>query len=285
MQIVIAHAERNNDLLARCLPYIRKNIQSEGIFVLTEGENARRLGVEIGPVAMFMDEDALIPGLTLGSVKRSFAGTVVPERRSGWYYQQFLKMAWALSDGCEEWYAVWDSDTFPLKPLSLFDDQHRPLFTAKPEYNEIYFETTERLLGYRRVVDYSFVAENMVFSRKIMRELIDAIKAGNTARSFADNILSAVMLASNPYKAFSEFETYGNYVMKYYPGLYQAVTRKSTRKGARRYGLSPSEKDLARLALRYDVASFERWDRIFLPFIILNKGVSQLLYPFLASVR
>ena len=42
-----------------------------------------------------------------------------------WYYQQFLKMAYART--CpSEYYLCWDSDTIPLRKISMFDENKKP---------------------------------------------------------------------------------------------------------------------------------------------------------------
>jgi hypothetical protein len=282
LQIVIAHAKRNNDLLERNLPYIRENIGHSSIVVLTEKGNAPNLPTASGESLRVLEEDSIMPGLSLAAVKAAFEGTAVPERRAGWYFQQFLKMAWSLREDCEEWYLVWDSDTFPLRPIALFDEAGKALFTSSNERNPAYFETIDLLLGPGRRADFSFISENMLINRAIMRELIGRI-AGNEGiegADFFDKILAAVKKSSDPYCAFSEFETYGNFAMSHRPELYCMTRRSSSRKGARRFGLKPSKRDLDRLSRRFDIVSFERWDRIVHPFVAINK-----LFSFVSAPR
>lgn len=287
VQVVIPHVSRNNELLRRNAPYLRDNLDHSSIVVLTDGGNVPELSRWLGDEFLVLDEDAIFPGLTHRAVETAFSGTAVPARRAGWYYQQFLKMAWAFHGSCADWYVVWDSDTFPLRRLRLFGESGEPLFSMSHEHNPVYFETLDRLLGLKRQAERSFVAENMLIKKAIMAELVDAInaKAELGGGAFFEKILAAVKLSSDPYRAFSEFETYGTYAMARHPGLYGEIVRLSTRKGARRFGLKPSRYDLARLSRRFEIASFESWDRIVPPLISLNKLVSLVVYPFIKATR
>ena len=47
--------------------------------------------------------------------------------KPGWYYQQFLKMAYASKCECG-YYMSWDSDTIPLRRIEMFDREDRPYF-------------------------------------------------------------------------------------------------------------------------------------------------------------
>ena len=285
MQVVIPHARRSNELLARNLPFIRRNIEHRSIVVITDRENAGTLASLAGDDVELVDEDALQSGLSLEFVKKSFEGSVVPPRRAGWYFQQLLKMAWALRPECDEWYLVWDSDTFPLRPISLFDGEGTPLFTGSSEHNAVYFESIDALLGIRRQVEFSFIAENMLIRREYMLEMIAEIQGSKSAKgaTFFEKIIRAALATSDPYRAFSEFECYGNFVAARHPGSYRRTYRSSSRKGARRFGLSPSRFDLARLARRFEIVSFERWDRIIPPIVAANKLISVLAHPFLRA--
>ena len=70
---------------------------------------------------IFLDEDSVVDDLSYSSVT-NIIGEINKEavERTGWYLQQFLKMAYAYV--CEEdYYLVWDSDTIPLHKIEMFD--------------------------------------------------------------------------------------------------------------------------------------------------------------------
>jgi hypothetical protein len=282
MQVVIPHIKRNNDLLIRNIPYIKKNISADEIFIFTAKTNVPDLALISSYGVRVLDEDQVLPGLNISTITKICKFTGIPEFRAGWYFQQFLKMAWAISRRCTDWYIVWDSDTFPLHEIPFFDNQGRPLFGKKEEWNRAYFETIECLLGIERQVDYSFIAENMIINKKIMMQLLSDINSNGTleGKYFYEKILNAAARSSNSSCGFSEFETYGNYATVKAPSLYQPIQRLACRKGARRFGLKPSREDLTRLEKKYDIVSFEQWDRIIPPLVFFNKALSYFLYFF-----
>lgn len=78
-------------------------------------------------------------------------------------------------------------------------------------------------------------------------------------RRFWERILSAVSDENLSGSGFSEFETYGNYVQKYHPGMYELRTLRGLRKGAEFFGTAPTAAQLQWAAKSYDTIAFERW--------------------------
>ncbi len=75
--------------------------------------------------------------------------------RPGWYYQQFLKMAY--SGFCnKEYYMTWDADTIPLRKTEMFDKEEKPYFDIKPEFQRGYFITLKKLFNIDRQRNPSF---------------------------------------------------------------------------------------------------------------------------------
>ena len=102
-----------------------------------------------------IDEDKLVEGLTYGWLKQFLEERNV-YLRIGWYFQQFLKMGFANSKYCNEYYLSWDSDTLPLSRITFFEEEH-PIFTMKKEYHKPYFNTMYKLLGLKKTVGFSFI--------------------------------------------------------------------------------------------------------------------------------
>ena len=240
------------------IQWMKRNLDCKRIIVIGAEElreESRKLGVE------FQNEDQLCEGMTLGAVKEYMTERTGKTSRSGWYFQQFLKFGYAQV--CEdEYYIVWDSDTVPLHPISHFQDG-KPVFTKKEEMEPPYFETLDRLFAgeVKRYGDFSFICENMIFSVKIMKEMLENLmkQPQLSGESFWKRILSAVSDENLPGSGFSEFETYGNYVMKYYPGMYALRTLQGLRRGAEFLGTEPTEEQLQWAAKSYDTIAFERW--------------------------
>ncbi len=182
-----------------------------------------------------------------------------PERisRTGWYYQQFLKMEYHKI--CkDEYYLSWDADTIPLKHIDMFSSFGIPYFDIKPECIHPYFDTINNLLGFGKVIGPSFISEHMLFDKSLMSELYDDILSSPLdGDNFYEKIFSAI---KHPFQGFSEFETYGSWIARKHPSKYRLRNWKSLRNASffiKRSDLT--EDDLKWLATGFDAASFERY--------------------------
>ncbi|MCR5595686.1 MAG: DUF6492 family protein [Lachnospiraceae bacterium] len=211
----------------------------------------------------YLDENSIIPfdDLKTAMIKRIRAEGYEMDENSkpGWYYQQFLKMAYAyICD--EEYYISWDSDTLPLRKIKMFNDKGKPYLDTKAEYNPGYFRTIRNLFGLEKAYERSFIAEHMLFNKEYMLELINEISAlkldGDT---FYEKIFHAIDI-DNMKLGFSEFETYGTWLLNRHPNAYAIRLWKSMRKAnlfVDSHNLT--EGDIKWLAKDYDAASFESY--------------------------
>ncbi len=217
------------------------------------------------PKVIFLDEEKVMDGLNIEHIREILRGLCGKDFRAGWFFQQFLKMAYSYI--CkDDYYLVFDSDTIPLHPIQYFSDNGKPNFITKIEYHKPYFETIDRLFNGRvgRVnVNESFIAENMIINKKIMIRMIEDIMTNDKlfGDSFYEKALNAVDKEFVKYTGFSEFETYGNYVMTYYPEEYGKIKIRTQRLGAFLLGDDPDEEQLKWAANDYDIISFEPFGR------------------------
>ncbi len=176
-----------------------------------------------------------------------------------WYYQQFLKMAYAYH--CtSDYYLCWDSDTMPLKKLSMFSNDGNPYLDIKNEHNSTYFLTIKRLLGFSKVIEKSFISEHMLFKKDYMIELINEIEASSSkGNNFYEKILYAVG-KDNLALGFSEFETYGTWIGMRHPSAYTLRNWKSMRNTNFFIDISDiTDEDIDWLSKSYDAATFEKY--------------------------
>lgn len=185
--------------------------------------------------------------------------------RTGWYYQQFLKMAFALSEYCDnDYYMSWDADTVPVKKNVFFNDNGQPYFTMKYEYQKQYFDVMEKLMGFGKTNSMSYIAEHMMFNRNIMKELIQKIENNNgiPGNNWYEKILNALPPEIVSVNAFSEFETYGTYCGLNYPNLYVERMMNGFRLGSLIQGRFVSNRILNDFSLYdFSVVSFEIYNR------------------------
>ena len=208
----------------------------------------------------FLLEDEL---LSLDAVKKEMNrvcnNDLYAVKRSGWYLQQFIKMMYAFI--CEdEYYLVWDSDTFPLRKVCMMDGT-KPIFHMKNEYYSSYFDTMSRIIpNLGKLEKRSFIAEHMLISTDIMKKLICEIEMNDNldGKRFYQKILSAIDKSMLSHSGFSEFETYGNYCEMRFPDLYEKRDWMSLREGSKYFLLSNFNKSEEKwIAKEYMAISFE----------------------------
>ena len=211
---------------------------------------------------VFMDEKELVDFKAIEELMVKRTGKAETGRRAGWYVQQFVKMGFARV--CrDDYYLLWDSDTVPLKPVSLVEGD-KPVFDCKMEYHEAYFKTLEKLLGLKKGVEESFISEHMVVKTSLMRQLLDELEANEAleGRNFAEKIINAVPGEELGKSGFSEFETFGTYVCSKFPDAYGMRKWKSLRCGGLFFEGGLSAQVVSWLSRSYDAISFEKWDRL-----------------------
>ncbi len=217
------------------------------------------------PVRALHEEDILPREPVVESIQarvRSINEELLSKVRCGWYYQQFLKMMFC--NMCEDdHYLSWDMDTVPLRHIDFFDNEERPYFDTKKEYNPGYFKTIENLLGLEKNISGSFISEHMVFSTEYMKEMMEAIETSAVeGKTFWEKIIRAI---DDDYIAlgFSEFETYGTFVTDKHPASYNSREFSSFRRGSWFVNENDlNDDDIRWLAGDYDAITFENAGQI-----------------------
>ena len=182
--------------------------------------------------------------------------------RSGWYIQQFLKMAYSNITQ-DKYYLVWDSDTIPVKKVKMFKNNGKPFFDVKTEYYESYFITMKNIfpeLG--KKYDYSFISEHMIINTKLMKNMINRISENNNliGNTWYEKIINNIDIKYLSQSGFSEFETYGTFVKEHYSQVYSIRPWKSLRFGNLYFNpKSLTDKDIKKLSKNYNSISFENW--------------------------
>ena len=264
--IIIPVKYRDYSFLKTTIRYVYKYLTPRRIYIITDFRFKRFLPKVIlsDDNCVIVDENTLLDGLNLEKLKILFSKLGRNTMKSGWYFQQLLKMAFALSDYCDtDYYLSWDSDTVPLRKIDFFNQNGNPFFTMKSEHHAPYFVAIEKLLGIKRTNSLSYIAENMMFKKSIMIELINSIQSntlleGNT---WYEKIIYALEPENVSPMGFSEFETYGNYCFNHYTSLYEERTLPSFRAGGLIQGRFVSDRILDKLSFDQATASFEIYDR------------------------
>lgn len=210
---------------------------------------------------VFIDENDLVPIKNIIEIFLKLGITNL--KRVGWYEQQFLKMAYSRI--CkDEFYLVWDSDTYPIKPVKMLKNGF-PIFDMKTEHHLPYFITINRLIHNLTFVNESYISEHMLIKTEYMKNLLSEIENNINidGKKFWEKILITIDRKDIPLAGFSEFETYGLYVDNRYPYTYKHrkwYSRRDMSKYCENiYNLS--EYDLKWLSKDYNALTFEKYNK------------------------
>jgi hypothetical protein len=237
---------------------LRKFIPFKQLHVATARTNFRYFRRALGEQVELLDEDDLVPGMTLADLKK----LPLPffPKGAGWYFQQFLKYAFAFRDVEDDYYLIWDADTVPLRPLRFFDAQGRLLFTKANEHHEPYFQTYQRLLHEDAQTEFSFISQHLVVQKSVLREMLQRIEFLNPGQpNWAWTIMAN--LEGSGSNLFSEYETLGHYIKTHYPARVAFQERPWLRSGAKRLHRLPTQRDLDELGKLYAFSAFEVKER------------------------
>lgn len=254
--VVICVAAKDNLIARTTIKLISKNIRPQNIYILTKPQYViyyRDLLKKHQVVVV--NEDEIVPNLNFNFLEKVIKKREGIPLRTGWYFQQFLKMGFARSRLAKEYYLIWDADTLPVSTLDFFKEGH-PLFTRKTEFHKPYFDTMERLLNFGKVVPYSFIAEHMIVNVEIMKELIEKIEKANIiGDTWFEKIINSIK--SDVEIGFSEFETYGTYATINFPNFYSTRELVTWREGASKYGRIVFKRDIEEMSDQYQIVSLE----------------------------
>lgn len=275
-ELLLLVIERDLEVMARAIPYIEHFLGPARITYVSPGPCMEKIlsrGL-VGEDGRLLDEDEISPGLNLPFVRSLIAARGGNPRRAGWYYKQIAIFAYAQRPEAWTHYLVWDADSIPVRPIPFFDDEGRVFLDKKREHHRAYFETIGRLTGMRKAVDFSFVAEHMLFERDLMRELNACILGGRDfdGRELAERIIGAVADEDISRSGFSEYETYGTFVAARHPERIAFRHLASTRYGTAFFGRAPSGAQLFAISTLFHWASFESWGFLSLFHKVLKAG-------------
>uniref|UniRef100_N2B612 Glycosyl transferase family 1 domain-containing protein n=1 Tax=Eubacterium plexicaudatum ASF492 TaxID=1235802 RepID=N2B612_9FIRM len=243
------------ELAKRNLKYIKKYLNPKQIKIIA----SHKIGKLSQPdhTVRFIDEDQLYEGLTLEHVKKILIERQIGISSAGWYFQQFLKLAYAYV--CkDDYYLVWDADTIPLRNISMIDaETKKPYFDMKPEYISAYFTSIRNLTGMEKAETESFIAEHMLFRTKIVKQMLAYIEKNASVGgiSFFEKIINTLDTVQE--RTLSEFELYGTYCQYVYPDLYRKRHLRTMRCGKMFLGPQPKQEVLKWVGKTMDTVSFE----------------------------
>ncbi len=212
MKVFIPLHKKDLVVLPYCIRSLRQYLlpRASDIFVVGSGDlerilEAKKLGTK------FINQNELVTGLNFEKMPKI---VIDGEDRSGWYFQQFLKLgiSFYIDDEC---YAVFDADNVLVRRVKLISEKGYVFYVTK-QYHRPYFDTCKKIIGNTgsRKANFSFISDFMVFDSAAVRKMCDIITKKTGKRNWFEGILSSI--DRKEISSFSEFETYGNFYTSYY---------------------------------------------------------------------
>lgn len=247
IDIVIPAIEKDLATLPYVIDAARKQVKHPiGQILIVAPKRRRILELCKRKKCKFVDENTVLPITNNHIHYRSSKW-----ERSGWLFQQLLKMngdTLATSNN----FLVMDADTVLIRP-HVFLVGKKPVFYCRSWSQHEYFRTYRKLLGRNRASRASFVAHYMLFNKSKLAKLKRTIEAKNGTSWYAAIIRK---IDKTKQFAFSEFETYGNFLHSLDPN--GIIKRKALNKS---FGMSirkMTAKRIQELAGRYRSISFHK---------------------------
>lgn len=247
--------------------HIQQGISGSKIFIIANREiedEIRKFGN-----LEFISEDKILNNMSFHRI-RSVISDIYPKAvpRTGWYFQQFIKLAYAYISQ-SEYYLSWDIDTIPLNKPSFFDNHGKPYFAfikaIHKHYDINYFKLIKKLwpmINSSFDNKESYIAEHMLFNTCLVKEMLSKLEENPNMKgvNFYEKILYAIPRKTLNLSGFSEFETYVAYVNSVYPDWYVRRHWKNLRHGKVFFGDNPTSLQLKWVSSYFNAVSFENFD-------------------------
>lgn len=134
--------------------------------------------------------------------------------RPNWIYQQMLKLFQNITPN--DYYATIDTDILINRKMCYFNSEGKPVwYMGWEQNNRPYFEFQEKMFGYGRVHNHTFIADMNFFNKKIIKEMLD--RFGYDFNSYIKKSIEVINDKCYP----AENEVYGSYIHKFHPGMYE----------------------------------------------------------------
>lgn len=247
IDVLIPAIEKDLGSLPHVIDAVRAQVQHPiGQIIIIAPKRKRMMDFCRAKGCRFVDENTVLP-LT----KRDISYGSAKWERSGWLFQQLLKLSGDRLCGCD-YFLVIDADTVLITPHS-FRSGGKSVFYCRNWSQPEYFTTYRRLMGRRVSSSSSFVTHYMLFEKAKLSRMKKEIEARHGMPWYR-----AIIASMNRSKqfAFSEYETYGNYV--YSTDRARTLLRKARNKSLHGSPGEIGKQRLAGLAKTYRSLSFHK---------------------------
>lgn len=186
------------------------NITINNIFIITNDLTLLKGFLRDDRVSFISETEVL--GFNVNHYQYPLEPTALPNR-SGWLYQQLLKLGWAYKSHSDN-YIVIDADTHFIKPISFFDKSGRFIFFGTGEWWPPYFAAFFLIFNEKPKARWSRTAHMMIFNKQYVLKMLSELES---LHSIPWHEVIANTRPLNSHACFSEYETYANWMLLRYP--------------------------------------------------------------------
>lgn len=145
----------------------------------------------------------------LGYCPKDIDYVVNGQNRSGWIFQQLLKLSGNVGE-CEN-YLVIDADHILIRSHTFISEQKKYIFYRSKEFHPPYYQNIYQLTGKCYNPALSYVAHKMIFNKSSLQKLKKIIE-NKSGKEWDKTIIEC--LDKKELSSFSEYELYGNFFPK-----------------------------------------------------------------------
>lgn len=209
IDVAICCIDKDEQVLDSCIRGVKNYVEHKikNIYLIAPKHSKAIQKISSQEGCILIDEDSILP-----IQKSDIDYTVKGKDRSGWLFQQFLKLHLDLISDSENVFVI-DADTVLIKPKVLISKK-KTVFDIADEYHDAYFKTIGKLLDYKKYMKVSCVSHMMILNRKILKDLRKKVEQ-HTGKDFIYSIVD--LIDCNETSFFSEFELYANYFISTFP--------------------------------------------------------------------
>lgn len=210
IDIVIPVIEKDLKILPYCLEGIRNCVTSpiKSYYIVAPETPAIRDFCKRHSLQLVPEQSVL--GFSVKDIRYAPNGT----DRSGWIFQQMLKMAGTIGT-CDHFLVV-DADHILLRPHTFLTADGQTVFYQSREYHQPYYDTLFAMTSHRFTDSLSYVDHKMLFSKQQLQRVKDTIEQ-HCGTPWTQAIIDR--LNPDELSCFSEYETYGSL----FPNEYKKV--------------------------------------------------------------
>lgn len=260
IDVLIPTIEKDLDVLPYAIDSVRKQVRHPiGQIFIVAPENKKIKNLCIAKGCKFVNENSLLP-LTKKDINYSPTRKNISVDRSGWLFQQFLKLS-GDTLGSSDGFLVLDADTVLIRP-HIFDHGVKSVLFCRTLYYKHYFTTYKKLLGEKAfgpARSIFFVSHYMYFKKCHLRELKKLIESRHGTDWYTAILRN---IDKNQWDSFSEYETYGNFMMKNHP--HEIILKPRRNLSLKRSSIKNIAKiDMKQLATKHNIrsVSFHSWNK------------------------